>query len=235
MPSISSCPYCREQLAVPAGAPEDADVRCPLCQAEFTLGEVQDIALPELILVSTTREAVIAATWARSEVGNDSSMEDGASASTASEGASSGAAEAIDADRIELGNEQPAEGASTIDDVALAVVSQVGLMKASEPKPNEGQAKSTTAGEAGHSYDAASFNFGQSPTESFDAEVAAAFESRPRPKRKSPNMALELAKVIGGGFLGLVLAYQILLCAGRDPLDIARSWPGFVPASMRDR
>jgi LSD1 subclass zinc finger protein len=261
MPTISTCPYCREQLAVPPGAAADADVRCPLCQAEFALQDVLDIALPELIVVTTPRSELVAAAVgaALATAASDSVFDDSHENTAAAQAASNGAANdpdlsaAEDAavsegmpdphhdvaatadDKIDLSLGEPAKpaadgakpseedaGKSSIDDIAIAALS------AAPPADPSAESVIRKLGQApSDEFHAGQFDFGQErpAAAGFDAEVAAAIESRPRPKKKAPNMALELVKVIVGGFVGLLVAYQILLCAGRDPLQIAKSWP----------
>jgi hypothetical protein len=49
---ISTCPKCRKQVTIPAGVDSAAVVRCPLCDAEYALGEAMALAPPELIPVA---------------------------------------------------------------------------------------------------------------------------------------------------------------------------------------
>jgi hypothetical protein len=51
MAFISSCPKCQNQVLVPDGACQDAEVKCPLCSAEYSLGEILAAAPPALIIV----------------------------------------------------------------------------------------------------------------------------------------------------------------------------------------
>ena len=51
MPSISNCPKCQQQVSIPAGVEAAAAVHCPLCNAEYALGEALALAPPELIPV----------------------------------------------------------------------------------------------------------------------------------------------------------------------------------------
>ena len=46
--SASRCPYCMDEVRIPAGLPESAVVRCPLCEEEYALSEV---GLPPLLQV----------------------------------------------------------------------------------------------------------------------------------------------------------------------------------------
>jgi hypothetical protein len=78
----------------------------------------------------------------------------------------------------------------------------------------------------------APFNFYASPTthdEGVPVEVAAR-----QGKRREANMAIEMVKVVAGGFVGLVIAYIVLLVFFKiDPLQLADSLPRWmVPASM---
>ena len=56
--TIAHCPVCREQVTVPAGVQREAVVQCPLCKAEFPLGDVLSQLPPELIVVRTVPDAV---------------------------------------------------------------------------------------------------------------------------------------------------------------------------------
>jgi hypothetical protein len=49
---ISTCPKCQEQVSIPFGVEAEAMVRCPMCDAEYALGEALALAPPELIVVS---------------------------------------------------------------------------------------------------------------------------------------------------------------------------------------
>jgi len=76
------------------------------------------------------------------------------------------------------------------------------------------------------------FNFYASPKTHDDGvpvEVAAR-----QGKRREANMAVELVKVVAGGFVGLVIAYGVLLMFFKtDPLDLADSLPRWmVPAAL---
>jgi hypothetical protein len=76
------------------------------------------------------------------------------------------------------------------------------------------------------------FNFYASPKTHDDGvpvEVAAR-----QGKRREANMAVELVKVVAGGFVGLVIAYGVLLVFFKtDPLDLADSLPRWmVPAAL---
>lgn len=52
MSLTSSCPKCQKQVMVPDGLGADVQVRCPLCEAEYTVGEALAMAPPALIVVS---------------------------------------------------------------------------------------------------------------------------------------------------------------------------------------
>jgi hypothetical protein len=63
MPVISACPKCQKPVSIPAGVDLTASVRCPLCQAEYPLGEALP---PELIPVAAATGAPTASesAWA---------------------------------------------------------------------------------------------------------------------------------------------------------------------------
>lgn len=77
--SVSHCPYCTDEVRIPAGVPESATVRCPLCKEEFPL---EDIGLPPVLEVVSSG----AETSQFSSVGGDDkampafSLTDGAAA-----------------------------------------------------------------------------------------------------------------------------------------------------------
>jgi hypothetical protein len=81
---ISTCPKCDKPVSVPAGVDSSAAVRCPLCSAEYPLGEALTPAPPELIPVALTDvpasagmtgEAVADATHPHDEPQHDSEGE----------------------------------------------------------------------------------------------------------------------------------------------------------------
>ena len=49
---ISTCPNCQRLVSIPSGLSAAAAVRCPLCDAEYALGEALALVPPELIPVS---------------------------------------------------------------------------------------------------------------------------------------------------------------------------------------
>lgn len=59
MPSVSNCPACKEKLSVPDGVADDAMLGCPLCQASFTLSELDLSAAetpPAVVLIDSSPE-----------------------------------------------------------------------------------------------------------------------------------------------------------------------------------
>lgn len=51
MPNLSTCPRCRRMVTLPESGDEATRVRCPLCGAEYTLGEALELAPPALIVL----------------------------------------------------------------------------------------------------------------------------------------------------------------------------------------
>ena len=52
--SVSQCPCCNDEVRIPAGVPNSATVRCPLCKEEFPLG---DVGLPPMLEVISGADA----------------------------------------------------------------------------------------------------------------------------------------------------------------------------------
>ena len=57
MPLTSKCPKCEQQVIVPDGLDAEALVRCPLCLAEYLVGDALSKAPPMLIVVSPAAPA----------------------------------------------------------------------------------------------------------------------------------------------------------------------------------
>src|SRR5437762_1261653 len=51
MPQISTCPRCRLQISLPEKTSPAAQVKCPLCAAEYTLQEALEQVPPMLIVL----------------------------------------------------------------------------------------------------------------------------------------------------------------------------------------
>ena len=49
--TIAQCPECSEQVRIPPGVGADAEVRCPLCLADYSLGVVLTKLPPQLIVI----------------------------------------------------------------------------------------------------------------------------------------------------------------------------------------
>jgi len=101
-------------------------------------------------------------------------------------------------------------------------------------------------GDEGDGESAPSFSLGGDDDEGGVAtaattETATKAKTRPAPrKKKAPkNAVVEIAKIVGGGVLGLFIAMMIIWWGMRtDPLELAPSLPGFLrflaPAHLRD-
>lgn len=80
---------------------------------------------------------------------------------------------------------------------------------------------------------AAEFQFDERPAPGVSKPAAgrpAAARPAPRPKRKPKKPAVEIAKVVGGGVVGIVLAVLLIWwIAGKDPFKIAPKVNGFAP------
>lgn len=255
MPRLSSCPNCWRQVLVPPDAVRAVRVRCPLCQAEFDLRVIQEAALPELILLDGAQPDVEHA------LGEESSLP-GASEGTGSRPSShvlddyrSGGADWDPAEQGRLGYAvlsessigvaelpAPADEAATagaaIDELAAAEAGDLPPRDDAQPPPDEtwaataGSLSDAPSADSGADSTSAEFNFYASPA-AHDDTASVEIAARPG-KRREVNMAVELVKVVAGGFVGLVIAYEVLLFFfHRDPLDLAGRLPRWmVPASL---
>jgi hypothetical protein len=162
---VSKCPSCREAVTVPDAA-RSARVRCPLCQDEYTLGEVLERCPPLLEVLHA------------GEAGTDALLHDG-------------------------GYELSSAAAAGVTAPAFDFSESAAL------KPEATPARSATAA--------------PSPAR--------------RSKRKPRNPLIEIAKVVGGGVVGLFIAQMVLwwmpffnLDIGqRDPLSLGRNIGHYVP------
>jgi hypothetical protein len=59
--SVAACPQCEGEVTLPLGARAASRVRCPLCEAEYSLSEIYDKLPPMLILLDVPVEAHVGA------------------------------------------------------------------------------------------------------------------------------------------------------------------------------
>ncbi len=112
MPTISTCPRCQKPVAIPGGVASTALVRCPLCAAEYPLGEAVP---PELIPVLVAAD--------QSRAGEGSGGWEGVTQrhETAVEPRAEGEAE------MALGHEEMATEAEETNEAAAVAVGQSGV------------------------------------------------------------------------------------------------------------
>jgi hypothetical protein len=60
--SISSCPRCAKQVTLPVGVSDQAQVKCPLCHAQYTLADALANSPPLLVVIEEQATAATA-TW----------------------------------------------------------------------------------------------------------------------------------------------------------------------------
>lgn len=179
------------------------EVRCPLCQAQYSLEEVLDIALPELVLVRTVPGGNPRPQLVESNAGLNG---DAWSASPHYAGGHGLAA--IDAGH-DIGNGAMGFG---LDADAQAELEPAGDWN-------------TPTGVADDEFDSGGPGF-DTGVEYQDA-ASTGIVAKPSKKRKDANMAVEMLKAMIGGALGLLITYLALLWFMQDfdPLRIGPKLP----------
>ncbi len=216
MPTISSCPFCQAQVAVPQEAAVEDEVRCPLCQAQFSLDEAIDIALPELILVRG-----VAGRCAQPEL---------VGAGVGLNGDAWGAEPALGSGHFHspMSAEHAFDNGALGLDLANGPDTDLGYGPSNDLQPLDSwdspQALATAEGlepSAGVGFDT-----GVETVDPNETGIVA----KPRKKRKEPNMAIEMLKVMLGGGLGLFITYICLMWAMKnfDPLQLGHKLPAWM-------
>lgn len=205
MSTLTFCPECEAKVGVPDGTHPSAQVRCPLCEHEFTLGESVPDDVPELIvvdpgLVETADES--AAQAAEGSDGEDSKPADDAAAAEQEAKKAGDEGEKSGADFL--------AGLAAADDGASEQVSFNSFGDSGEKSDEDGESSVATKEGKEEGEGAAAFDFGQSDDDAegdADAEKTAAA----RPPRKAMSLKGQLIGMVVFGVIGLGLGYGILL------------------------
>jgi hypothetical protein len=225
MSFTSDCPRCRKQVMVPDGACAEALVRCPVCMAEYSLGEVLAAAPPALIVVSVPAAAAVAeAAIAPLGAGPPPPP---------TRGSADGLAEAIPFEAVAGGEAHQLADEDVVLHEPAAEDGPWGKGWKEVGEEGDGQAVDAGAVEMAEADDAVDFAAitGSAPTpRSLDAGAAPA---PPAPgKRKRRRQTSPVVRVIGivvAGLLAVPVA-DILACYISGPkndfLNIARFLPG---------
>jgi hypothetical protein len=224
MSTLTFCPECEAKVGVPDGTHPSAQVQCPLCEHEFTLGESVPDDVPELIIVDP------------SFVEADSAV----SAGSAADDATAQAAEGSDGDEAgddvavaekesteASGDGEATEGGFLAGLAAGGAADEVAFNPfgdAEKSSDGDGDGASSVATKDGEedaeSEGAGAFDFGQSDGDaaafagagfgdSDDEDGTAA--TAPKPKRKAMGLKGQLIGIVVFGVIGLAAGYGILL------------------------
>ena len=211
-----SCPKCREQVSIPAGAISHSKVRCPLCQEQYLLTEALQRLPPLLIVVPDTESAApfVAALPPANESMVDRDID---------EAADERAAEYDQEWNLEPVEDRQAGGLPAASPTAEPArsndwISEVGIGQDRSERVEREHSPSSTR--------------------------ASSMPSRRRHRRKKAGPVKSFIQIIGGGILGLVIAQLILWWMPgdwakdkRDPLGVAdrvaQYAPFLVPAGVR--
>ena len=216
--TLATCPKCDEQVTIPAGADREANVRCPLCQEEYVLGDVLDQLPPMLVLL----DAPVAVGSSATE---PESVGEGFVADEVPAFAFGQAAEQTDGASDEaVETEAFGEGVFGTDEAEAGA--DGALPAFGEPAESDGPAP---------------FDFAGAPTED-DDDASPKRRSRPAPRKKKSSPIKELIKIVLGGLVALPATQLILWWLpgtwARDPLSLAPKLPAYVsflaPEKMRN-
>lgn len=214
MPEISTCPRCRLQISLPQKLSPAAQVKCPLCSAEYTLQEALDQAPPMLIVLDpgplvpasescVMSEAAVGAGVDACSTGMLPQVEFPADGADDPNGLPHFANDEDVETRVPLGEEAPDEGGAMLG-VAL----------------REGDAQEQADGQADD----------QADSEAPDGDSRVGVLRVPRRAPRSSGGIGEMLKAVGGAVVGLSIGYYILLWLGKDPLLLKPLLSGYLPA-----
>jgi hypothetical protein len=212
MSQISTCPRCRLQISLPEKTSPAAQVKCPLCAAEYTLREALDQVPPMLIVLDpgpvescVMSEAAVGATGATLDACSTGMLPQ-VEFPDAPEGDEPGGlphyADDDDVEaRVSLGDEAPDEGGAMIGGVLRERM-----------RSDEGNEE-----------------------DDFDLDRRHDGASRPgvlKAPRRAPRSSGgigEVLKAVIGAIVGLSIGYYILLWLGRDPLQLKSFLSDYLP------
>jgi len=209
MPSISKCPRCHQEVTIPDGVDQQASVRCPLCEATYTIGDAMAGAPPALIPVETPPEQglkfdsdsllksnLVGAPFYAPD--DSDSMDE--SPETASTAGTFGKPES-QTDTHSGGLREPAG------------------IDAWEKVDETPQIDSGIGADSSGDVDTAAFaGFAEEDSDA-PGRPGVSRATKPRRKKKEKSMAKEMAGAIIGGFVGLAVGYYGLNYFGGDRFD----------------
>ena len=223
MPTVSACPKCSQQVTIPDGVPGDIQVRCPLCDEEYSLSEALATIPPALIPVDPVPVGAGASMFAVGAVGGaantyGSSIYD-----------MPGAEDFADPDADTMLED---DDESLAEKPAMLGVNDNHRENAGELDiwPNMGAAPTIQTGEEvafGGPMDTSAFT-GFAAGGNAQATGTGSVTTRPRRKRKKKSLGRELMEGVLGAIVGLTIGYYIgnwYFTDGR--MDILEIWlPG---------
>jgi len=241
MAVVSTCPECAKAVTVPDRLGSDARVRCPLCEAEYLLGEATADAPPELVVLdpgSVPPEETAAAFDAAAEaaegfeltaVGAEAGelVEPGAETDTEFE-----AADQLDAEETE-GAEvgaAVAEGGEGEEEGEAGPMLDIWHREEAAPEIDFGG-----GGPAAHAaVDASAFaGFGEEEEAEGAPGEKRPISARPGRRRKQKSVVKEMVGAILGGFAGLAIGYYLLNYFGGERFDFMQIWLPFVEHTQK--
>ncbi len=191
----SKCPRCDQPVRLPDGLSEQARVRCPLCDAEFSADEALAGAPPLVIVVDPGPSP---AEPAQTVSAPESAGTEALAAAAAAPGADVAGAPTDEAGQAVA----PATGGESVPD----------LWRKVDDAPQIELGTGAAANEAEDMDSAAFAGFGEreEPAEDEGAVDRLLSARRPAGKRREKSLARELIGAVIGGFVGLALGYYLL-------------------------
>jgi len=232
---IVKSPRCDDLVTLPAGLTPETRVRCPYTKEEFLIQEILDGLPPMLEVIDGPPAATIPGVPAAEAVGPVSTPTDDAKPDAGEE-----LLMAEDAgDAATAVSEDDGEVPAPVDDSMFdflhgpsAAVEEKEEPAAAAKGPALFEPTDEEAGSAAGAFDVT----GEAAPGGAASDVApSSMKVRTRPKKKPKNAAIEMVKVILGGFGGLLIAQIILwwavptgCSANPDPIGLAPQLPGFL-------
>jgi len=229
---VSSCPRCGDSVSVPVSVGGGTTVRCPLCSAEYDLSEILAKLPPALEIVSvpdsSTETSSAAAGLAAAGIAGGSAAATG--------GIDFGALSSMDEDSRDEHAGEHADDAMP----SFAATDDAG------PGAFDFAASDSDADAGGGTAVATAAATGIATGSATDQSAATTGKKvRRAPKPKKPkNVVLEILKIVGGGVVGLTVAYLFIWWFPwwpddrRDPVGLAPKLPGFIsflaPSDLRN-
>ncbi len=226
MSAVRSCPKCSGRVAPPWGAAGDHWVRCPICGAEYRLGDVLEFDPPELVLIDEP------AAPAEGRIPQWAAVAAAAADLQGAPAVSEVAMPDGDLPEIELlvppplAIGEPVTSDRVGEDTEVITFDDSLLLDESAPGMDTDADHFASAHEQVAVFDEAAVS---------DKGKSMDFGLPPRRRSRHGNPFMMLVGYVGGGVLGLAIGYAILMWGfSKDPFELGPKLPDLlVPSALR--